>query len=91
MLDYIRNNKLGTLCLILALVMAFLGLPAQIVKIWQTKNVEGVSSLFFLFMLAQAVAWTFYGTREKDYAIWVPNIFVAISSFIVLLEWLAFR
>ena len=87
LLEYARNNKLGVATIALALVYMFLGMPAQIWRIWQTRNVTGISVLMFSLLTAQSISWILYGRQKKDWFIVASNVFGALFAGVIVLEW----
>ena len=91
MIRCLKDNKLGAVTLSLSLTFTFVGLPAQILKIWETRNVKGVSFLVFALMAIQSVSWMFYGIQKKDWVVMVANIFGIFFSLVIIAEYVAFR
>ncbi len=87
MLEYIKNNKLGTFTIALSLTYMFLGLPAQIFKIWQTRSVGDISILMFCLLAAQSLFWVFYGIQKRDWFVVTANTFGTLFSTIIVLEY----
>ncbi len=87
MINFIKQNKLGSLATTLSLIYMSLGLPSQIIKIWNTHSVQGISVLMFLLLGIQSVAWVAYGMQKKDNFITIPNILGALFSFVVVIEY----
>ena len=87
--QYVKENKLGTLALVLAHTFMFLGLPAQIVKIWETRSVKDISVLTFTLLAVQSIAWVAYGAQRRDWPVIISNSFgMFFSSIIVILYFL---
>ncbi len=88
---YVQRNKLGTLALTLCLSYMFLGLPAQIIQIWQTHDVKSISGIMFSLLTAQSIGWVAYGIQKKDWFVTIPNIFGTLFIGTIVVEWLMFR
>lgn len=91
MLNFIKQNKLGTLTIVVCLTYMFLGLPAQIIQTWRTHNIAGISILMFLLLALQSVCWVAYGIQKKDRFVIIANIFGSLFSIIIVLEYFIFR
>ena len=92
-LRYIRENRLGATTLFLSLSFTFLGLPAQIYKIFITQSAKDVSPFTFFLLALQSFFWVLYGAmrEKKDWVIIIPNAFVVLFAVIILLEYFLFQ
>lgn len=61
-----------------------LGLP-QLVRLWRTRNVDGLSLLAWRTMLAVNIAWTVHGVRIEQVPIIVVNVFGLVTTVPILL------
>lgn len=85
------EKHLGSMTLILSLVFTFIGLPAQIYRIWQTQSAHDVSIATFCLLAIQSLFWVMYGIqKQKDWVIIVPNTFVVIFAVAIIIEWVVF-
>lgn len=91
MLSYIKQNKLGFVTVVLSVAFMLLGLPAQILQIWNTKSVQGISVFSFSLLATQCFFWVAYGIQKKDRNIMIPNIFGAFFSVIIVIEYFLFH
>ena len=91
MINYIKNNKLGTVTLVLSLTFILLGLPDQILKIWRTKNIVGISVFSFSLLGIQSFFWVLYGSTKKDWFIILPNVFAVLFATVIVLEYFIYR
>jgi uncharacterized protein with PQ loop repeat len=94
MLKYLqkfKNNKLAITTLFFALVFICVGLPSQIIRIWETHSVKGVSVITFFLLATQAVFWVFYGRQRKDLVVIVVNLFGTLFATVIVLEYLMFH
>lgn len=87
----IADDKLATLTLALAMGFTILGVPAQALKIWETKSVADVSFVMYAFLTAQAFCWVLYGRRERKWVVVIPNAFATVFGAIILAQYLYYR
>jgi len=85
------KNKLGIITLLLSLSYMFLGLPSQIIKIWETHSVKDISILMFLLLCIQSLFWVAYGKQRKDWFVIIANSFGAIFTAIIVAEYFLLR
>lgn len=91
MLTYIKNNKLGTATIVLSLSYMFLGLPSQILSIWQSQSVREISLSMFFLLCVQSIFWVLYGLQKKDWFVVTANTFGTLFSAIIVVEYFLFR
>lgn len=87
---FLKNNKLGTVTIVLSLTFMFLGLPSQIWQIWKTGSVAGISILAFSLLATQSFFWVLYGFQKKDWFVVVANFVGTIFSTIIVFEYFWF-
>ena len=78
LLKYAKENKLGVFTLTLSLAYIFIGLPAQIYQIWETRAVQAISLPMFLLLALQSSSWVAYGVQRKDWPMIIANTFAVI-------------
>ncbi len=91
MLNYVKENKLGVITVVLSVTFMLLGLPAQIWQIWNTKSVAGISVFSFALLATQCSFWIAYGIQKKDKNVMIPNLFGAIFSTVIVVEYFIFH
>lgn len=91
MITYIKNNKLGTATIVLSLSYMFLGLPSQILSIWQSQSVREISLPMFFLLCVQSIFWVLYGLQKKDWFVVTANTFGTLFSAFIVLEYFLFR
>lgn len=89
--DYVINNKLGTLTMALSLTLMLYGLPSQILTIWEIKSAKEISLAMFGVGAVQCFFWVLYGIQKKDLFIIIPNSFGALFMAIIVVEYFLFR
>lgn len=67
----------------LAVITSTVQFIPQVSRIITTKNTQGVSKLFWVFLAAQSAAWIVYGYILALYQILVINCVVFVASFVV--------
>jgi uncharacterized protein with PQ loop repeat len=90
-LQKIKNNKLGIATLFFSLSFMCVGLPSQIIEIWKTHSVKGVSGVTFLLLTTQSIFWVLYGKQRKDKVIIAVNIFGALFAAVIVIEYIIFH
>ena len=89
--SYIRNNRLGVITIITSLSYMFLGLPLQIVRIWQTQSVIEISLSMFALLCLQSVFWVLYGFQKRDWFVVTANTFGTLFSATIVVEYFLFQ
>lgn len=90
-LKYIIDNRLGAITVALSLTFMFLGLPSQIVRIWQTHSVKEISVTMFSLLTLQSVFWVLYGRQKNDWFVIIANSFGTLFSAIIVIEYFLFK
>lgn len=90
-LKYIMNNRLGAITVALSLTFMFLGLPSQIIRIWQTHSVKEISITMFFLLTLQSVFWVLYGRQKNDWFVIIANSFGTLFSAIIVIEYFLFK
>lgn len=90
-LKYVMSNKLGTVTVALSLTYMFLGLPAQIWKIWEARSVEDISLLMFALLAIQSLAWVLYGKQKHDWFVFTANCFGTLFAAVIVVEYFLFK
>lgn len=91
MIAYIKKNKLGVFTITLSLTYMFLGLPAQILAIWEKRSVANISLLMFALLAAQCASWVAYGIQRKDWFVVTANSIGALFAFVIVIQYFLFR
>lgn len=86
--DYIKNNKLGTLTVFFSLSLMFIGLPAQIWRVWQQQSAKEISVVMFGLSANQSIFWMLYGRQKKDWFLITANFFNALFCATIVAEWM---
>lgn len=90
MIDHIKNNKLGTVTVILSLAFMSLGLLSQVFEIWTSRSVAGVSVFAFMLLAVQSFFWVLYGAQKRDWFIITPNILGTLFAATIVAEYFWF-
>ncbi len=90
-IDYAKNNKLGSLTMALALALMLYGLPSQILTIWEAKSAKEISLAMFGLGATQCFFWVLYGIQKRDWFIITPNSFGALFMGVIVVEYFLFR
>ena len=90
-INYMKSNRLGTLTVFLSLMFMFLGLPNQILRIWESKSVVEISIIMFGLLAIQSFFWVLYGTQKRDWFVVIANSFGTFFSVIIVIEYFLFR
>lgn len=68
--------------------VAFLGpmmMFPQVIRVWQTRVVENLSLITWIFFLFMAIIWTIYGFIHKDKPIIIANfIWIIVDIFMII-------
>jgi len=88
--QHLKDNKLGTVTIVLSLSYMFLGLPAQILKISETKSVADISIVMFSLLALQSILWVAYGFQKKDWFVVTANFFGTVFSLIIVVQYFLF-
>jgi len=91
MISYIKANRLGVVTITFSLLYMFLGLPAQVWKIWVTQSAADISPLAFGLLAIQSVFWVLYGLQKKDWFIVIPNVLATLFSSMIIVEYFMFK
>ena len=73
---------------------AFLGMITflpQVIQVVKTKRTEDISLVTFIIILINNLVWIVYGYFRRDLAIILINVFVFISSSIIVFYKVKFR
>ncbi len=74
-----------------SLTFMFLGLPSQIIRIWQTGSVKEISVTMFSLLMLQSVFWVLYGRQKNDWFVIIANSFGTLFSAIIVVEYFLFK
>ena len=76
------ESVFGNSAIVTGMILAFIGLPAQIIKNWRLKSGKGLSLPFWLLNLVNSSLWMLYGLAQRpvDWRVAVANIPVALFS-----------
>jgi uncharacterized protein with PQ loop repeat len=85
---YLRENLLGTATITLSLSYMFLGLPAQIFRIFQTRSVNDISITMFSLLAIQSYFWVAYGIQKKDWFVVTANVFGGLFATIIVFQYI---
>jgi MtN3 and saliva related transmembrane protein len=78
-------NSFSLLGFIAAFFTTISFLP-QVIKIYKTKNTEGISPLMYIIFICGIILWIVYSILIKDLAMFAGNI-ITLSSTIPVLYW----
>ena len=79
-------EAVGLIATGVTLIYLGLGLPAQIIKNYKGKSVEGLSKFLYIALFLTAVSWITYAILKPDYYILVSNIPGVIAGGIILIQ-----
>lgn len=85
----VEEDPKGLWALLICVVYISIGLPSQIIEIWRTKNVEGISLTMFGLMFLNSLSWLNYGYRGRirNWIIVIPNLIASILGVVILVEY----
>ena len=61
-------------------IFSGIALFPQLIEVWKTHNVQGLSQATFLITFVTNIIWGCYGIHRKDTAVAVASILVVISA-----------
>lgn len=79
------GNFIDTLVIVAALSQTIIWLP-QILKIFSSKNVEGISSLSILMIWITSIIWLSYGLYHKEKPLIISASGVSVCTTIILIS-----
>lgn len=87
------ENVLGMIAMVCGLLVTFMGLPIQIIKIWKRKSVNDLSLLMWSLALLNTISWLAYGLfrTKPDWFIVIPNVCGGIFFSIMILQIIYYR
>ena len=68
----------------LAAFTSTISLVPQVIKMFQTRSVEDISTWMIINFLLTSMLWIFYGIMITSWSVWLTNIFMLIFAIIMI-------
>ena len=76
---------------IVTLILIFLGLPSQILKIYKKQSMDGISLFFFSVSFLTWMSWCFYGYISNSLFMAIAQGLGGVMTAIILIQFFIYR
>lgn len=77
-------NTAITVFTILATTLAILMYAPQVIKVYKTKRIDGLSKASFSIIIFGTLMWVIYGSFNRVLASWLTNVTIAMMMFVLI-------